>query len=81
MKLHQLIGSTLVASDERADRLFFWNGDASIFLFQGGQFQASRPVRKPGSAAHALDEAINWRTHLSLVEQVLLALGRLKAGR
>ena len=75
----KLVGSTLVASDERTDRLFFWNGDGSLFLFQGGTFQASRRVSQPGSVAHARDEALNWRTHLSLVEQAVLALLRVAA--
>lgn len=76
MKLHQLVGATLVASDEARDRLFFWNGDGSLFLFQGGAFRASRRVAEAGSLAHARDAAQVWSTLLVLCEQVVVALVR-----
>ena len=76
MDLYCLQGCTMVAACRRTERLFFWNGDSSIFLIQRGVHVASRPLKK-SSLMHAKDAAEGWRIWLDLTEQTVLALGKI----
>lgn len=67
MNLHDLVGSTLIASDRDTDSFFFWDDKNSVFLVQNGQVQQTLQA---GSLTDAHQAVAAWKKTRELRKQV-----------